>query len=64
MLNPDGLELEVLYYWQNLNDVSRLGVMYGMQNWASVQLTMKCLQALAPSIKLPINARRGLGLPT
>ena len=62
MLNLDGLELKVFYHWQNPNEITRLRVMYGMQNRASVQRTMKCLQALAPSIKIPINAMQGLGL--
>ena len=64
ILNLDWLKFEALYHWQNPDDIRRLGVLSDIHNWASVQPMIKCLQALAPSIKLPMNAMRGFGLPT
>jgi len=57
MLNPVGVELEVLYHWQNLKVISRFGVLNGMHNRASVHLTIKYRQTRAPSIKLPMKAK-------
>ena len=37
MSNPEGLELEVWYHWQNPSVVNKFNVNYGIQNWASVQ---------------------------
>ena len=36
MLNPDGVELEVLYYWQNPKVINMFGVLNGMHSRVSV----------------------------
>jgi len=51
-LSEDVRALDTLCHWQKPKLVRRLEVRCGMQNWAPVHPAMKCLQALAPSIRL------------
>jgi len=45
MLNPVGMELEILYYWQNPKFIKKFGVLNGMHSRALVQPVMKYHQA-------------------
>ena len=45
MANVVGAELDIMYHWQNPKVINRFGVLNGMHNRASVQLTMKYRQA-------------------
>ena len=45
MANPVGAERDIMYHWQNPKVINRFGVLNGMHNRASVQLTMKYRQA-------------------
>ena len=49
MTNPVGVELKILYHWQNPKVINRFGVLNGMHSRASVQPTMKYRQARAPA---------------
>ena len=63
MLNPADLEFEILYHWQNLKVISKLGVLNGIHSRVSVQPAMKYHQARAPSIRLSMKAKLVFGLP-